>query len=447
MKRLSFILRNIALAAGVCAGTATAGAAYPAWTAPDGTAVSLTCVYNCPDLTAELLNDCSSTHLPYGIMAVGGDAYISFRDNRRPAVPKFAHIHSDGTGLVRSDVPVVLENDPKTDDGYYFCGNDSEGNPFVCADSYYGWDSTPLAVYSVTASEDGTIAGTEVGRPTVEEWNSRDISIHGSVVTGTFEMAGVVKKDDFTSYLDGDTGLAYWSFKDGTETARSDMGGQQGLSNLTVQPLGMDAQNGYKYLLVHDSNLFGNSDNKYTEPTLTDIFGGELNSDGQLDPDSDYPVCPDSNGSHVFSFRGQTYIVYPCRLPSNGNMSYAVAHLPNGPHNWNGATVVWALSEQTFPDFSYDEYPYGDKASAVNRIVTVPRSDMELDIYILTACTGLAKYTMTDIRSTGTDIPSVTGNDDSPAEYYDLTGAPSDCSAPGVYIRRRGSDVRKILVR
>ncbi len=69
------------------------------------------------------------------------------------------------------------------------------------------------------------------------------------------------------------------------------------------------------------------------------------------------------------------------------------------------------------------------------------------NINILTAGTGLAKYTMTDIRSTSNDISYVTGNDDSPAEYYDLTGAPSDCSAPGVYIRRRRSDVRKILVR
>ena len=51
--------------------------------------------------------------------------------------------------------------------------------------------------------------------------------------------------------------------------------------------------------------------------------------------------------------------------------------------------------------------------------------------------------------STATSILLPTGNDESPAQYYDLTGrpVPDPTLSQGIYIRRQGTTATKVAVR
>lgn len=50
--------------------------------------------------------------------------------------------------------------------------------------------------------------------------------------------------------------------------------------------------------------------------------------------------------------------------------------------------------------------------------------------------------------STSTGVENIAAdNADAPLEYYDLNGQRVDNPAPGIYIRRQGSDVTKIVIR
>lgn len=418
--------------------------AYSPWT-HEGVSVELSCDYNFPEFIGHKTSNISNEGANYGLMVINGDVYLAWYRDYDYSELTLTRCTYNGDKIETSEVNVSLPSGTMRNPNYalLFVGNDSEGNPYMCLPSYV---DQSMELYSIDLVGDN-VEATRTYSPTDMDLYSREVSVAGSVVSGDFSLAACYHPYSLLNLQTSqNTGIALWQFKNGVQQGKVQKGYKIKLAYPTVQALGGD------YILV-DERGYDRSAKNYADtiPTVLQFDGTKYS---EVISELDKPnIAPVANGSHIFEFGGQSFIIYPAVRDDDYAFSYNIDYLPDYPYSLDNAETVWTL-EETFPEYALINstgskdyiYSYDGGIYNVNFINTIPQGDDKMEIYIFTSSKGLSKYTLKASGNLQTLQQGISVATDA-TEYYTLTGLRIDRpSAPGIYIERRGSATRKVCI-
>lgn len=404
-------------------------------------------VYNFSDLmpAKTALSVQAAKGANFTMMVAAGDVYLGWVGITKATNPVVKRLHFNGSEIEQSDVELAIPDDVtagrvKT---IYYLGNDTQGQPFVFLPEMPAeGNSTAEApmLYSCSVSDAG-IQAEQSFAPSAIGGQTRQVSVYGSISSGSFSMAGPVWEGVWDDIYEADNiHIALWQYDGNAESGSLLSSAFTNRPFLSVQSLGEN-------FLLLDSRGYGQN-----KPAVPDPRVYTMASSGSLSQYSDLylPTVsqPDvANGSHIFNIADSWFIIFPSG--STTRRTYTIAWLPQYPYSLNDAEVVWTLREE-FPQYDPSNGTFKIQGGIydTNFINVIPESEHTVAIYILTATTGLAKYMMTDRTLVQTNTPHITVPTDEPEEIFTISGQPASRPlTPGVYIRRTPSQTTRILIK
>ncbi|MDE6463133.1 MAG: hypothetical protein K2L16_00685 [Muribaculaceae bacterium] len=313
-----------------------------------------------------------------------------------------------------------------------FPGNDSYGNPYVAFPSYtMKGQNIPMTIYALQFDTEGIHATARYEFECGANWCTRSPSVFGDVRSGNFSVSVIAWTHDYAGpNSQYPTPLVQWNVADGNPTGRT-VDDYYYSYTASVQDLG----EGYVLLDERgDDRVRASYD--YINPTVVNPSTGYAN---ELDV---WGCRLADSGSRIFTAGGKSMIIYPYDV-YYGETAYVISFLPEYPHTISKADTAWELTDGYTPSSGMNS---SDKLFDNSKISVIPNGDSSNDIYILTRGNGLSHYKVGTNGGGSTGIIGASVGDAAP-EYFTIDGRPAAGSAPGIYIVRRGSEVRKVVVR
>ena len=142
------------------------------------------------------------------------------------------------------------------------------------------------------------------------------------------------------------------------------------------------------------------------------------------------PSSPASNGAHVFSLNGKTYLIY-----GNDKNNMKLATIDND-FKFSSLSAFWVLPQSGMGDVSSGTYN--------NPADFVPIDSRSGIVYVYVPGNGVAAYLITD--TSVSSISDIIIDKECEVEYYDLLGNRVISPSHGIYIKKQGPKVEKIAL-
>ncbi len=161
-----------------------------------------------------------------------------------------------------------------------------------------------------------------------------------------------------------------------------------------------------------------------------------------INPDAKYKIY--GTAIKAFTYGKRDYIAYTTTLGSTASAAWG-----------NGAMILANVTDESSPvvigSTCYPAAGLGETAwgsAGTNSVDYEITSDNSLNLWVMVPYQGIAMYQFKNTASGVEDIEEITA-EEMPVEWYNLQGARVDGAnlVPGIYIRRQGNDVKKVLVK
>lgn len=353
------------------------------------------------------------------MVAVGDYVYLSGRTANSTAATAYIDKYNGRSGEYMGRI--TLGNGASV--GYYPCNNimkDSNGN--VCISNLSMMQSYPLVVHLVDL-ETGAVS--EVARlSSTEQPQGRfdHVSIIGDVTTGNFSVFGVATNT---------ANAIRWKFVDGE--CEESMMSVSAYYPASATSFGLAP----RVVPVTEDDVFIDGSNtamtRYAFPS-----GSRTGS--FLENESVAPLSFGNNGGTFFVL-GENAIV----VSANGDDQTVPA---------NTFSVVRTDTDLTYAGMSrLWTLPAGGLGSVYSGTYQASADYVKVDsgcvrLYLYVPGNGICAYKIKDNGASGVHGEAAS-EVSAPVEYYNIHGVrvPDDNMLPGIYVRKQGDDVRKILVK
>ncbi len=385
----------------------------------------------------------------------------------KKGVPSFFYIITDEESFAHVSTLLEAPRFVKADGDYYIATADNiEGRVYICDGLVHSWWNTCLVFCASDFTEDSYIEVEDYyhesgKRPVLVDNTDNKIEVLEKNENGFFTLEKHMFQDPFS------------------------------FNTLTFNVAAYDVTFLFKYDIASasqktdsDGNSYNYSDNPEYIKTDDNVYNGVLTfvyginqdhyavtlSNDQYDPTKCIVMNPVGDGE-IQTDGNMFYYEYECTVPGDAfNGGFYINGYDGETLSSSSVVIKYAgdpketkylVKNYTFTDgsgYTSDviDFYYGHNTS--NAIVN--NSDTAIPFYALNTSETTIKFRyninepsaskvivqIDNAKLTGAESIAV-DTDNAPAEYFNLNGVPVDAKVPGLYIRRQGNKVSKVVVK
>ena len=353
------------------------------------------------------------------MVAVGNYVYLSGRTANSSSATAYIDKYNGSTGEYLSRITIGA-NASVT---FYPCNNimkDSNGN--VCISNLIVFNQGPLVIHHINLETGIATQVASITSTNVPDGRIDHASIIGDVTTGNFTVFGVATNS---------AKVLRWKFANGSYT--------EAVTNISsfyptsATSFGLAP----RVIPVNDDDLFIDCSNTaFTRYT----FSTGARSGSFLANTSVAPENYANSGGTIFSLGDKKIVVY-----ANGDENASPANTFKVTSTTNDLTFSDMKQLWVLPNNGLGSVYSGTYQATAD---FVDLGDGKARLYLYIPGNGISAYELTDTNITGVkDIEM--NNISTKEEYYNLHGVkiPKDNLTPGIYIKKQGNNVTKIIIK